>query len=333
MAKDASLSRAAAIAALILLAGASVVQASETRSRSLVVAATLPVLAELVKRIGGEYVDVYSLVPAGANPHTYEPTPKDLSVASRADLIVASGLGHARLEEVLDEYRARGLINAEIVDSTDYERYGFKPIMISGRPVPHGFWWGPKSLAALAKAIGEALASLDPAHAEYYKARASEVAEASERLSGALTGVRVALYSYAELYFAVETGADVELVLTPQPGAEPGGNVLSKLLSNPRSIDLLLVSSVDLRLSRTAYSLIRELESRGVRVALLPLGEPGWDPLSSIIASAWSVREALELERSSPVLHEAGFWAYSLLVIGVLTGLGVGVAWARRAYG
>ncbi|MFW5934134.1 MAG: metal ABC transporter substrate-binding protein, partial [Actinomycetota bacterium] len=57
-----------------------------------VVAAVAPV-ADLVQQVGGDRVEVTSLVPAGADAHTYEPRPQDVVALSEADAYLGIGLG------------------------------------------------------------------------------------------------------------------------------------------------------------------------------------------------------------------------------------------------
>lgn len=55
------------------------------------VVVTLPPLAGVVEAIGGDRVTVQSLLGPGDNPHTYDPTPRQVETASGADLFVGAG--------------------------------------------------------------------------------------------------------------------------------------------------------------------------------------------------------------------------------------------------
>lgn len=56
------------------------------------VVATTPILADLAARIGGDRSEVTSLVPSGADPHTYEPRLRNIRDIAHADLALTSGL-------------------------------------------------------------------------------------------------------------------------------------------------------------------------------------------------------------------------------------------------
>ena len=57
------------------------------------VVATTSIVADWVKNIGGEHVDVFSLVPAGSDPHGFQPGARDITKIADADLVLSIGLG------------------------------------------------------------------------------------------------------------------------------------------------------------------------------------------------------------------------------------------------
>ena len=303
-----------------------------------VVVSTLPMLNYIAELVGGNYVKAISAVPQGANPETYEPSPQDLKTIINADIILASGLHHTRLEEILERYYSEGKIKGIYLDVNTYKLYGLKLIEVNGKPSPHGFWWDPKGLAAVALALAKALAEKDPAHANYYKIRAEEIAQKALKYSNALSGLKVAVYSPPDMYFAKGCGADVVLLLTPNPSSTPTPSKVKELFASKSSIDVLIVSSIDIKLSKAALGLIQKFEKSGGKVAIVPLGAPGWDPLSSIIASVWTVLNVVN-EGGPQMVSQSSSGSLSYgdvilsLVVGVALGIGVMVAWARRVCG
>ena len=57
------------------------------------VVATTSIVADWVENIGGEHVDVFSLVPAGSDPHGFQPGARDITRIADADLVLSVGLG------------------------------------------------------------------------------------------------------------------------------------------------------------------------------------------------------------------------------------------------
>ena len=57
------------------------------------VVATTNIMADWVENVGGDHVDVFSLVPVGADPHAFQPGARDVSRIADADLVLSVGLG------------------------------------------------------------------------------------------------------------------------------------------------------------------------------------------------------------------------------------------------
>ncbi|RSM80000.1 anchored repeat ABC transporter, substrate-binding protein [Kibdelosporangium aridum] len=74
----------------MLLAGCT--SASGSDSARLKVVTTTGILADLVHNVGGDRVEVSSIVPAGGDPHSYEPTPKDATRVTEADVTFTNHL-------------------------------------------------------------------------------------------------------------------------------------------------------------------------------------------------------------------------------------------------
>ncbi len=69
----------------------------------LLVVATSNIVADWVKNVGGDRVEVMSLLPVGGDPHTYQPGARDVAHIVDADLVLTVGLGleGAWLEELI----------------------------------------------------------------------------------------------------------------------------------------------------------------------------------------------------------------------------------------
>jgi ABC-type Zn uptake system ZnuABC Zn-binding protein ZnuA len=57
------------------------------------VVTSIELFADLIRHVAGERAQVTALVPAGADPHTYEPVPSKVVAISEADLVLINGLG------------------------------------------------------------------------------------------------------------------------------------------------------------------------------------------------------------------------------------------------
>lgn len=148
-----------------LLAGCSPTE-PEGRDKPLVLT-TFTVIADMVRVVGGDAIEVESITKVGAEIHGYEPTPSDLSRAASADLIIDNGLG---LERWFEEFVER--IDVPHAVLTD----GIDPIDIGGgdyegRPNPHA-WMSPVAGQQYVDAIADALSELLPGNAADFAAAA-----------------------------------------------------------------------------------------------------------------------------------------------------------------
>ena len=89
------------------------------------VVTTSNILADWVRTVGGDRVDVFSLLPANADPHTYQPGARDIARVADADLIFSIGLSLEAgwLEELIENAaRDQDVISAvgDVVDPIDF---------------------------------------------------------------------------------------------------------------------------------------------------------------------------------------------------------------------
>ena len=72
---------------------AAVSEESEPAARDLLVVTTLNIVADWMENIGGGHIEVFSLVPVGADPHAFQPGARDVAKVADADLVLSVGLG------------------------------------------------------------------------------------------------------------------------------------------------------------------------------------------------------------------------------------------------
>lgn len=121
-------------------------------------------LYEFSKRIGGEKAEISTLVPAGVEPHDWEPGPQDIIKVGAAQIFVYNGAG---LEPFVDEIKKRiepG--NLIIVDSSE----GIQ-LIENGVPDPH-IWLDPVLAKQQVDNIEKAFIKADPQNSDYYSANA-----------------------------------------------------------------------------------------------------------------------------------------------------------------
>lgn len=63
-----------------------------TAGDKLQVVTTNSILEDMVRNVGGDRIELYSIVKRGTDPHEYEPQPSDVSAATEANMIFHNGL-------------------------------------------------------------------------------------------------------------------------------------------------------------------------------------------------------------------------------------------------
>lgn len=89
---------------------------ASTNNGRLSVVATTSIVADVVKQVGGDAVEVQTLLPLGSDPHSYQPAPRDLTAVADASVIFANGAG---LEEFLKPLIDSAGATARVVEVSD----------------------------------------------------------------------------------------------------------------------------------------------------------------------------------------------------------------------
>ena len=87
-------------------------QQSADKSKLQVAASFYP-MAEFVQAVGGDRVQVMTMVPDGAEPHDWEPSPKDLTRLGRAQLFVYNGMVEPWAEQALNALSEKKIVPVE----------------------------------------------------------------------------------------------------------------------------------------------------------------------------------------------------------------------------
>lgn len=80
------------LAAVLAACGKPPAESPAAEDGKLNVVTSFTIIADMAREIGGDFVSVHNLVPAGTDPHEYEPLPKDSKAATDADVLFYNGL-------------------------------------------------------------------------------------------------------------------------------------------------------------------------------------------------------------------------------------------------
>jgi len=123
--------------------------------------------AYFVERVGGDRVDVQVMIPMGATPATYEPTPQQLVMLSDSRLYIKVGAATFPFEKKHFSSiikRNRQMIVVSMSDGVKFRSFSFK----KAAKDPH-VWVAPYTVQVAANNICRALSQIDPPGKDYYK--------------------------------------------------------------------------------------------------------------------------------------------------------------------
>ncbi|RLQ88653.1 metal ABC transporter substrate-binding protein [Notoacmeibacter ruber] len=180
--------RASALAAALLFLSACSDSGREDRSDALAsegetrptVVTTFSIVADLARNVAGEEAEIISIVPIGADVHTFQPTPPAIASIQSADLVLWNGLNlEIWFERFLEGLDAPSALVTE----------GIEPISIAveGADVPNPHAWMSLSNARIyIRNIRDALIVIDPDSEAVYRSNAQSYLQEIEELDAPL---------------------------------------------------------------------------------------------------------------------------------------------------
>ena len=137
---------------------------------ALPVVATTGMVADVVRNVGGEHVQVTALMGPGVDPHLYKASEGDVRRLWRARLIFYNGLHlEARMGDVLEHMNER-VPTVAVTENVDRSRL-LAPQNYQAAYDPH-LWFDVRFWITATESVRDALIRSDPAHAEHYLANA-----------------------------------------------------------------------------------------------------------------------------------------------------------------
>ena len=202
------------------------------RDTRIQVVTTFSTLNSFVEGVGGDRVHVRNLVPVGASPETYQPTPQDIAALSQAELVVQNGLGiEAWLQQTLQNAANRNVRVLVLSDGLPHIDHN-----------PH-LWMDPVRARVYAGKIRDALSVMDPAHKAEYARNAKAYDTKLAALQASIAKQIVAIpptqramiifhnaFDYYNQRFGIRTVGVIEL----SPGQDPNPEYIAHLVDLAR---------------------------------------------------------------------------------------------------
>ena len=199
------------------------------------VVASFSILGDFVRNIGGDRVDVTTLVGADGDVHVYTPTPADARTIAAARLLVVNGFG---LEGWLPRLLQAAGGKASIVTATQ----GIAPLKAGSDADPHA-WQSVADAEKYVANIRDALIAADPADADVFRQNASNYLARLEALDAEVRQAvgripqsrRKVISTHGAFgYFAARYGIEFIAPIGVSTEAEPSARDVARIIAQVR---------------------------------------------------------------------------------------------------
>jgi zinc transport system substrate-binding protein len=148
---------------------------SSNKEHKIGVVVTLLPQAEFVERVGGDRVHVTVMVPPGADPHTYEPTPGQMADFTKAHMYAKVGSGVefelVFLDRLLVQNQTMMVVDCsdglQLMEMVEHEHQEHSENEHHSGNDPH-VWLSPRNAKIMVENIYQGLVQVDKEGAEYY---------------------------------------------------------------------------------------------------------------------------------------------------------------------
>ena len=251
------------------------------------VAASIFPVADMVKQVGGDYVEVITIIPPGASPHTFELKPGVLKKISSVRIFFMIGAGLEYWNEKFVNSTGGKLTKVVLSDGVDLihekeHHHGEK----AGKPHsedifanPH-IWLDVEIAKSMVRKIAATLISANKEHAGYYEKRSNEYLSELDRLDRAIYAgtekfkiKKYVAFHPAWDYFARRYGLESAGVIESVPGKSPTPLDIKNIVGNIKNHGVKAVFAEPQFNPKVAEVIAKEA---GVKVLMLdPMGGPG----------------------------------------------------------
>ncbi len=261
------------VVAGMFIYSASQSQLSSNSSDKIDVVVSIPPQAEFVEKVGGDKVEVTTMVPAGANPHTYEPLPEQLKEVSNAKMYAQVGSG-IEFETVWMDKLKDSNKNMIIVNCSN--GITFMPNQDNDGDADENqydthVWVSPKNAKIMVENIYQGLIQLDPSNKDYYKSNKdkylqeldNEDKKINETLKGDINR-KILVYHPAWAYFCRDYG--LTQISIEKNGKEPTPQGMTDLIDQAKRDNIKIIFISPQFSNKSAESVATEIGGKIVTI-------------------------------------------------------------------
>ena len=232
-------------------------------SAKIKVVSTFSILGDMVQNIGGNNIELTTLVGANGDGHVYEPTPADAKSVAAAEVVFVNGLG---FEGWIDRLVKASGYKGKVIIATK----GIKDLKFEGELDPHA-WQDLSNGRIYIKNIKNALIDLDPKNSDLYKKNfiaydkilESMDKSTKEKFADIPKKNRKVITSHdAFLYFGRAYGIDFRSPVGVTTESEPSAGELAALITEMREDEIKALFAENITDPRLIKQLAREVNAQ-----------------------------------------------------------------------
>ncbi|HSN58872.1 MAG TPA: metal ABC transporter substrate-binding protein [Clostridiaceae bacterium] len=262
------------ITALLLasLSGCAAVEDKAEDGR-VAVAVSFNPMAELAKAVGGDKIDIYTIVPDGAEPHDFELKAKDIQAISKAEIFVYNGAG-------MESWAQAAVAASENSTLIEVDASKGCDLITTGGVVDPHVWLSLKMAKVQAQSIKDALVQADPDNREYYEGNysvfSSEIDELYDEYKAkfdALQSKNFVTGHAAFAYFCRDFGLRQSSVEDVFAEGEPTARKIAELVQYCRENNVDTIFMEELASPKVSETLAKEIGAKVERIYTLESSE------------------------------------------------------------
>jgi len=255
----------------------------KTEEKRIIVSASFDAMAEFAKAVGKDKVEVRTIIPAGTEPHDFEPKAQDMQSLGKAALFVYNGLGmEAWADKAIAGSGNRSLIAVRASEGAEAIVDGVSDKAAEhGRYDPH-IWLSLSGAQVAAKNIAAALAKIDPENAAFYAVNRDEFSKALDALraeyEAKLRGVKRRDFVTGHAAFAYlcrDFGLEQNSVEDVFAEGEPSAKGLRKLIDYCRAKGIKTIFAEEMASPGVSKTLAEEVGAKVETIATMESAEGG----------------------------------------------------------
>jgi zinc transport system substrate-binding protein len=254
------------LAASLIAAATGCHRAAETTGKTVVAVTILP-QAGFVEAIGGDRIEVVVMVPPGADPHTYEATPDQMTRLSNAKMYARVGspieFELTWMDKLIAVNKSMLVVDCSkginLTESQDPDEPGLDPHI----------WLSVKNAKIMVRNICDGLVQVDAANKAYYEENCAtyleKLTELDNALAADLSGVgnrSFIVFHPAFGYFARDY--NLTQIGVEQEGKEPDADYIVRLIKEAKEQDIRVVFVSPQYSTKSAEVIAREIGGKVV---------------------------------------------------------------------